>query len=204
MSLRPFTLAAVLAFAPAAYAQPPAAVPPTPPAPEIKIEPTFFDAPEMTFAGAAVYSNGASGRIPELWNVGFHPVMKGVEEDGGASTGLEAQKYCYGLELFPPDIEKDPKRNFTYMACYSVTDARKVPLHMLTRTLPAARMAVFKVPDGLRGLGATFGFIYGKWLPASGFDRAYPFDMERYDMNAARKMNGNLEIEILVPIVARK
>lgn len=204
MNSRLLTLTALLLTASAAIAQPPAAAPPAASAPEVKIEPTFFDAPEMTFAGTAVFTNGASGRIPELWGTGFHPVMKGVEADGGASTGLEGKRFCYGLELYPPEMDKDPNKNFTYMACFSVTDSRKVPLHMVQSKVPAARYAVFKVPGSLQGLGPAFKFIYGKWLPQSGFQPAYPFDMERYDMEATKANNGILQIEILVPIAPRK
>lgn len=195
---------ALLFFTAVAHAQPPAAVPPPPPLPEIKIEPTFEEIPEMTFAGIAAYAGPGSGRFPELWTAGFHAVMKGAEDNAGNELDLATGRYCYGLELFSPEFENDPKRNFTYMACYAVSDSRNVPLHLLQRTIPGARFAVFKVPDGLKGLGGTFGFIYGKWLPQSGFDRAYAFDMERYDIEATRKNNGNLQIEILVPIVPHK
>lgn len=126
------------------------------------------------------------------------------DTDGGkgAEKGLETSKYAYGLELFPPSFEQ--KRNFTYMACFSVTDARKVPLHLLQRTLPAAKYAVFKVPNGLAGLGAAFSHIYTRWLPQSGYDRPFPFDMERYDVSVGADEGANMSVEIMVPVVARK
>ena len=103
------------------------------------------------------------------------------------------------MELFPPTFHE--KLQFTYMACFAVSDSRKVPLHLLQRTVPAAHFAVFKVPNGLDGLPETFPFIYEKWLPTSGYQLAYPFDMERYDVGPGGNKNGVLSIEILVPVV---
>lgn len=195
-------LAALIALAASttvSYAQP---QPPVPPEPEFKIEPTFENLNEMTFAGIAAYAGPGSPRFPELWTDGFQDVLGDTRNGEGAQLGLETEKYAYGLELFPPAF--DQKHKFTYLACFSVIDSRKVPLHLLQRTIPAAKYAVFKVPGGLTGLGKTFQYIYSRWLPASGFDRPFNFDMERYDISPGAEKDGQLSIEVLVPITSKK
>lgn len=158
------------------------------PTPEpARAEPSFIDLKEMTLAGIAVFDTPMSGQFPELWRS-----FPGAVDD---SPGLEFGKYAYGLELFPPSFKDN--RKFTYMACCAVSDSRKVPLHLVMRTVPAAKYAAFAVPGGLKGLGDTFGYIYDKWLPASKYERAFPFDMERYDVS---KEMAEMSIEILVPV----
>lgn len=199
MRLRFIPFLALLLMTPMAHSQP---APQPAPKAELKIEPTFVDLSEMSFAGIAAYAGPASPRFPELWNDGFHDVMGDTDGGKGAEIGLETEKYAYGLELFPPSFEQ--KRKFTYLACFSVTDSRKVPLHLVRHTLPSAKYAVFKVPGGIGGLGEAFQFIYNRWLPQSGYDRAFPFDMERYDLPAGALNEGKPVVEILVPVVARK
>ena len=169
---------------------------------EIKIIPTFEDLKETTFAGIAAFAGPGSPRFPELWQGPFQDVTKGLDGKPPLNLGLDYSRYAYGLELYPPTF--DEKRQYTYLACLAVSDSRKVPLHLLQRTVPAARYAVFKVPGGLKGLGDTFQFIYGKWLPTSGYDTAASFDMERYDVGPGGQKDGDLSIEVLLPVVAKK
>ncbi len=171
---------------------PPADAQPAPP--PLKIEPHFIDLKETTLAGIATFAGPQSGRFPELW--------KGFPQKIGEETGLETNTYSYGLELYPPNFDKG--HEFTYMACMAVSDIRLVQLHLVMRTLPAARYAVFPVPGSLAGLAAAFHYIYGEWLPNSRYQRAYPFDMERYDVSPEAVKARDMPIEILVPVVDKK
>jgi predicted transcriptional regulator YdeE len=161
--------------------------------PKMKIEPTFIELKEFTVAGIAVFDTPLSGQFPKLW--GSFPAT--VND----APGLEMGHYAYGVELFPPNFERDKK--FTYIASCAVSDSRKVPLHLVTRTLPASQYAAFAVPGGLKGLGDTFGYIYREWLPASNYEVAFPFDMERYDVSKVEH-GGEMTIEILVPVKEKK
>jgi AraC family transcriptional regulator len=86
------------------------------------------------------------------------------------------------------------------MAGFAVNDPQKVSLTLLTRTVPAAKYAVFAVPGSIKGLGDAYKFIYGTWLPKSGYAAAYPFDLERYDITPAAVKAGTMPVEILVPV----
>ena len=164
--------------------------------PAFKIEPTFTDLKPMTFAGIATYTGIDSSRITELWNKRFSDVMTDAGGRGNTNLGLDKSRYAYGLELFPPSFKF--KHEFTYMACFAVSDASRVPLHLVQSSVPAATYAVFKVPGGLKGMGETYQFIYQRWLPTSGYDIAFPFDIERYD--TAAEHGGTLSVEILLPV----
>lgn len=164
-----------------------------PAAKEYKIEPKIIELKEFTVAGIATFATPQSGQFPELWNK--FPQHVGEE-------GLETGTYAYGVELYPPTFEKE--RKFTYLAAMAVADSRKVPLHLVTRTLPAATYAAFAVPGSLKGLGEAFRYIYKEWLPNAPYEIAYPFDMERYDVSPAAVKAGNMPIEILLPIKEKK
>ena len=168
--------------------------------PDFKVDPTFTNLKAMTFAGIATYTGIDSPRITELWNKRFADVMTDDRGRGDTDLGLDKSRYAYGLELFPPSFKT--KHEFTYMACFAVSDPNRVPLHLVQSSVPAASYAVFKVPDGLKGIGASYQFIYQKWLPTSGYDIAYSFDIERYDTTAEHA--GNLSIEILLPVAPRR
>ena len=201
MKLLLFSLFALLLAASLADAEP--AVPAVDqPNQDFKIEPSFVDLLEMTLAGVAVYAGPGSPRIPELWNGPFQDATREGKGQTAADLGLDKSKYAYGLELYPSTFME--KHQFTYLAGFAVSDARKVPLHLLQRTIPAAHYAVFRVPGGLKGLRATFEFIYQKYFAASPYAIAFPFDMERYHVGPGGNKDGELSIEVLVPVVLKK
>ena len=45
-----------------------------------------------------------------------------------------------------------------------------------------------------------FGYIYGQWLPKSGFRQAGPYDLERYDARFKGPDDDESVMEICVPI----
>lgn len=159
----------------------------------LKMEPRFIDLPEMTVAGVAIYTTAEAGKFGELWDK-FHPVA-------AASAGLERGTYAYGVELYPPSFKE--QREFTYMATYQVADSRQVGLHLVTRTLPASKYAVFTVLGGPKSLKAAFKAIYSEWLPKSNYETAHAFDLERYDVRPQAATAGVMPVEILLPVKAK-
>ena len=73
---------------------------------------------------------------------------------------------------------------------------------MLFRSiLPANRYAIFTHKGKLPGrITETFGYIYGEWLPRSGYKQAAPCDFERYDARFKGPDNDESLTEICVPI----
>lgn len=165
-----------------------------PPKKETKLEPRFIELPAMTMAGIAIHATPEAGKFAELWH--------DWQQISPYAEGLEVGTYAYGVELFPPNFAE--RRTFTYMAASKVSDIEKVPVHLLTRTLPAAKYAVFTVPEGIEGLKKTFPYIYGEWLPKSGYAVAFPFDMERYNFGPEAMKAGGMVVEILVPVKEKK
>ncbi|MCB9235556.1 MAG: AraC family transcriptional regulator [Bacteroidia bacterium] len=69
-----------------------------------------------------------------------------------------------------PDFNRfDPARTFTKWAAAEVTDFEIVPEGMETFILPGGLYAVFPYQGPASGGPQIFGYIYGSWMPASGY-----------------------------------
>ncbi|MEP7235525.1 MAG: GyrI-like domain-containing protein [Ignavibacteriota bacterium] len=109
----------------------------------------------------------------------------------------------YGIEDYSRDFDMNnggfPK--YYYIASLEVGMLINIPAGMKGKEIPAANYAVFSYRGALSGLHDFFGFIYGEWMPKSGYsmDPKLSLDFECYnepvmDMNDA-------QVEIWVPIV---
>ena len=110
---------------------------------------------------------------------------------------------AFGIEDYSRDFDMNkggfPK--YYYIAGLEVDSTADVPDGMKAKEIPAANYAVFTYVGSLDGLPSFFGYIYGTWMPGSGYsmDPKLSLDFERYpeqimDMNQAK-------VEIWVPII---
>jgi AraC family transcriptional regulator len=109
----------------------------------------------------------------------------------------------YGIEDYSRDFDMNkggfPK--YYYIAGYEVNELADIPAGMTGKEIPAANYAVFTYEGPISGIHEFFGFIYGEWMPKSGYsmDPKLSLDFEHYaepnmDMNA-------VHLEIWVPVV---
>lgn len=155
----------------------------TPPAP------TFVDLPSFFAMGLAdEFEPGQTDRIGALWGR-FVREWQRIPERIGDET--------YGI-CFPLERERDCDR-FGYVAAVKVGSLAEVPEGMTGVTVPAARYAVFSHTSGLGpALGRTMRYIFGEWLPSSGFTLGEP-DFELYDCRFD-PATGSGEMFIYVPV----
>ncbi|HIJ64784.1 MAG TPA: AraC family transcriptional regulator [Candidatus Hydrogenedentes bacterium] len=95
--------------------------------------------------------------------------------------------------------DSDEDGSFSYIICAEVSSFDEAPDGMVARTVPAAKYAVFtskgKVPDSVQDMGR---YIFGTWLPKSGYEHADTEDFEVYD----ERFTGleDSEVDIYIPI----
>lgn len=162
---------------------------------DYSLTPKFVDLPQTTMAGVATVTSLASAPsdCPALW-------QKFGDSFALDASGLDTARYAYGVELYPKSFSQS--HQFTYLCAYAVPAGAEPPIALVARTLPASRCAVFDVPGGVKGLGRAFEYIYSVWLPASAYQAAFPFDLERYPSGS---FNADaLPVEILIPIKAKQ
>ncbi|MBV1883124.1 MAG: AraC family transcriptional regulator [Pseudomonadales bacterium] len=89
--------------------------------------------------------------------------------------------------------------HFTYICCVKVDSFDDVPKGMMTRTLEPQTYAVFKHRGPLSNLQRTLKYIWGSWLPKSGYEYAATPDFELYPNNYAAQEEESV-LELFIPI----
>lgn len=130
--------------------------------------------------------------IPQLWD----RFVNRIEEINGR-VGRDTFGLCSDL---PSEVERSHDAEFFYMACAEVESLDDIPDGMIGRVVPAATFAVFTHVGPLDRLGRTMDYIYGSWLPDSGYERPADVpDLELYDERFDPSSEQS-EMDIYVPI----
>lgn len=158
---------------------------------KITMEPKFVETEEFKVIGLmANFNDDTKKGIPELWSI-FGPRM------GEVTARIEGT--TYGV-CFPTALDEE---NFDYMAAVPVENFETVPEGMVARTVPAHKFAVFTHKTGddslHNDLQKSVQYIWGTWLPNSGYEHAKVPDFELYDerMDA---MTGKGEFDLYLPV----
>lgn len=125
-------------------------------------------------------------RIPALWG-SFLPREK---EIGNRINNAVSYGMCI------------PEENgtFSYMACLEVSDEQDLPEGMVSRTVPASKYAVFTNKGPLSKLPELSKYIYGTWLPESGYELALIPELEVYDERFIDPISEKSELDVYVAI----
>ena len=100
-----------------------------------------------------------------------------------------------GICEYMPNITDESE--FSYFAGVEVTDFCHVPKSMLNKTITNFKYAVFTHKGPLTMLKDTYNFIYGVWLPQSGYELAEADTIELYDN---RLTTTEVEFDIHIPL----
>jgi len=87
-----------------------------------------------------------------------------------------------------------------YLACTEVTCFQNVPQGMRAKVIPAGKYAVFTHKGTLERIEYTMNYIYGSWLPRSGYERANGPDIELYDCRFKIGLEDS-EFDIYLPLL---
>ncbi|MEZ4892510.1 MAG: GyrI-like domain-containing protein [Saprospiraceae bacterium] len=147
--------------------------------------------PEKKLVGKRMTMSFSNFAIAELWR-GFVPLLKHIKERT-SSDMISLAIYQPGhFESFTPSNE------FEKWAAVEVSDFNAVPQELEAFILPGGLYAVFDY-KGLNTDNSIFQYIYGTWLPNSGYvlDNRPHFEVlgEKY-----RNNDPDSEEEIWIPV----
>jgi AraC family transcriptional regulator len=131
------------------------------------MEPEFVQRPAFTLVGIKYRGKNEQGEIPQLWNA-FMDSMKDIPR-------IVNPQVCYGAQ----NNFNEATGEFDYLAAYEVPEDSQPPAGMETWPVTAGHYAVFRttLPDIMQ----TYEYIYGTWMPQSGYQRASGVEFELYD-----------------------
>ena len=158
------------------------------------MEPTFIDLPETPVVGVRIsVKPDTKGDIPKAW-MDLHDRQDDLED--------VVQGHAFGLCLHKPG---GPVRGFDYLADLEVeSPAAPVPDGMEMVTLKPQRYAVFTHVIEDKNLGKdltrSFEYIFGTWLPESGYQLAKAPDFEYYDQDRFDPKTLSGEIDLYIPV----
>ena len=88
------------------------------------------------------------------------------------------------------------------MACVEVKEKESTPEGMTAIEVPAKEYAVFTHKGAVNEIGKTYDYIYGTWLPESGYEADGSHDFEYYDerFNNENPMDPQSEVDLYIPV----
>ncbi len=106
----------------------------------------------------------------------------------------------YGYELHIGTDEVDETKEYSVMVGVEVSEIEDPPPPTFVKLLPAGLYAQFTL-TGAEIRSNWSDEIHKNWLPASEYEQAYPYTIERYDGDRFRGPDDpTSELDILVPV----
>lgn len=129
------------------------------------------------------------GEIPKLWGK-FDGRSKEI-------SNRQGKVVSYGVCFSTPSmLQKD---EFYYMASVPVTSSDDVPEGMVAKEIKGGDFVVITHKGPISKISDTLDYVYGSWLPKSGFDPDDRANLELYDQRFKFE-DPESEFDILVPI----
>jgi AraC family transcriptional regulator len=105
-------------------------------------------------------------------------------------------EYIGVVDCYPTDEENESDENLVYFACVEVDSFTDIPDGMRPVVIPKSEFAEFKHEGAPNDIDQTLRYIYGSWLPKSGFKRANGPDLEVLGADMKQKS----ELTYLIPV----
>ena len=123
-------------------------------------------------------------RVPDLWQRlgASHRLPEGVARMGVMDVSVDAGDHC-----------------FPYWACIEASAWQQAP-DLPRLTVPAQEYAVVPFQGPVADLEKTLSWFLSDWLPASGYQGCYGFDLEVYPARKDPEPADKITVEYWVPI----
>ncbi|TCJ13270.1 AraC family transcriptional regulator [Flaviaesturariibacter flavus] len=159
----------------------------------ISKEPRVVRTEEKKLAGRRLEMSFSHNRTFELWTT-FMPKRRHFTN--------AVNEYLYSLQIYPDTNffrQFDPKRTFVKWALLEVADYISLPDGMEPFLLPGGEYAVFDFKGSSAQAQNAFQYIYGEWLPASGYELD---DRPHFELLGSkyRREDPQSEEEIWIPV----
>ncbi|PZR12635.1 MAG: GyrI-like domain-containing protein [Flavobacterium psychrophilum] len=155
--------------------------------------PTIQTIPSKKLVGKWLTMTFAENKTFELWS-SFMPQRKTIAD-------VINPEQIYSLQIYAKDFFSpfNPKAEFIKWASLETTEDAVAPEGMETFTIPAGQYAVFYYKGSHNNGFDVFSYIFGEWLPASGYELD---DRPHFEILGPKYKNGDpdSEEEIWIPI----
>jgi len=168
------------------------------------VEPTRWETRQLTLLGFGFFgdpfqiSGGwtEENEIGRLWSR-FMAYLTQNQERLPPST---ANDVCYELHVEHPETMQTGE--FEVFVGFEVEALADVPVEMMVKILPQATYAVFCL-EGAK-ISADWSQEILEWMIEAGYERAYPYGLQRYDerFKGLDRIDESI-LEVYVPLVAR-
>ncbi|MGC4377523.1 AraC family transcriptional regulator [Fictibacillus sp. Mic-4] len=153
------------------------------------MEPKIVVKDQFTVVGIACSTTLTESKVPALWE---EFLLRVGEIKNRISPDL-----MMGVSEFATNhVHED----FSYMACVPVSSVYDLPAGMVCKTIPKREYVVVTHKGKLNSLGNAFDYIYGSWLPKSGYELVQGDDFEIYDKRFLGADNEESQVDIYIPI----
>jgi len=133
----------------------------------ISMEPEIIQHPAMKVVGIATPYDDGDLSLPKLWSA-FRPYRDNIPNRIGEDF----------FGIYESYEESDENTTFVYICSAQVNNFDQVPKGMITRELAEHTYARFTHTGPLTELQETLSYIWGSWLPKSGYEYAEKPDFE--------------------------
>ncbi|HQU82998.1 MAG TPA: GyrI-like domain-containing protein [Pyrinomonadaceae bacterium] len=156
-------------------------------------EPKIIEIEEIKLLGMSLKTTLAENKTRELWQ-SFKPRV------GEIKTRADAD--FYSVQIFEKGLKFEnliPATEFEKWAAVRVENFENIPDAMKSLTIPSGKYAVFIHQGTPQEFAKTAAFIFGQWLPNSGFmlDERPHFEVMSANYRAD---DPNAEEEIWIPV----
>jgi AraC family transcriptional regulator len=103
---------------------------------------------------------------------------------------------AYGISF-----DSEYKNSFCYFAGFEVSSVEEIPKGMMIKKVPTSKYAVFsyKGNEEMKKFYGTLDFIFGNWLPKSGYELLHEVDMIEI-FTESYKNGDEMEYDICIPL----
>lgn len=148
------------------------------------------DLPDLSVVYNSVIDGYNKGKIQNAWNQTINWAI---------SKKLYSQDALHiGLTFDNPEIT--PKNKCRYYACLSLPETADIGTDISSMKIHGGKYAVLTLNGSMEAISDGYKYLYGCWLPSSGYE---PADLPPYDMYTKNEDN-EIIIKICIPIVPLK
>lgn len=157
----------------------------------MKITPEILEIPGKQLIGIQLTMSVANNQTQKLWS----SFMPRLQEIGERTNNEFISLQQYDIDYY---TSFDPTRTFTKWAAVEVNEVQEIPSGMEHLELVGGLYAVFHY-KGMPGDPGIFQFIYGSWLPSSGYELDHRPHFELIGPKY-RKDSADSEEDLYIPI----
>lgn len=132
------------------------------------------------------------------WDPGIAEAWKKITTWACARSLIGPKTLYIGINLDNPDVT--PADKCRYDACVSVPSGTKGSGEVNVGTIPSGKYAVYHFEGQAREIKDAYAYLYGKWMPESGYEPADSPCFEIYLNDPQKDPEGKFIMDICLPI----